>query len=309
MKRRWLIGLVVVGSILAAGLAILLDPSARVQGWVLGEPFYRGRSAWAWRQELRRGDEVEAAAATDALASGANEALPVCTWLLRHAPEAQVRARAVNALQRMGKAAVPAGPDLVQALSDGDPLVRSAAARVIGDLAPDEPGAVPVLVGLFPDREAIRAVGEFKQTGAPAVPPLIELLGHEDPAVRRQAVRALGRIGTPALEALPRLLELTARDPEPAVREFAAAVLGEFDTLLQSQSRVYPGRAEILPVLVGALRDPEPGVRQEAARSLGRMETRAASALGDLRGLINDPRPDVSRAVKEAMRKIEAKSK
>ena len=305
-RRRWMwIAIVVV--LLMVGLTVLLDPSARVQGWVGGEPFFQDRSATAWERELRRRDEVEAAAATEALAGGGAEAVAVCTWLLRHAPEPQVRSRAINALQKIGKAAAHAGPDLIAALSDGDPLVRSAAARVIGDLAPDVVGAVPVLVGLFPDREAMRAVGEFKQAGAPAVPSLIELLKHADPAVRRQAVRTLGRIGQPALEALPALIELATSDPEPGVREFASAVLGEFESIIAAAGGHHPGAAEILPTLIKGLTDPDGKVRLESVQALGRMEHRARRALEQVKGLAtDDPEWPVRKAAMETARKIEA---
>jgi HEAT repeat protein len=305
--RTWLFGGVATSAILAFAFFVILDPSATVLGWVRDEPFFQGRSATAWRRDLRQSDAVAATAASEALANGGADALPVCTWLLRNAPEAPVRARAVNALDKMGEAAAPAGPDLVAALSDGDSLVRSAAARVIGNLASDVPGAVPALVGLFPDREAMRAVGRFKQDAAEAVPKLTELLAHVDPAVRRQAVRTLGRVGRPALSALPALIELVTKDPEPGVREFAAAVLGEFDVINRDSSPVHPGAVEILPTLVTALKDPEPKVRLEAVLSLGRMEHRASTALAEVKALDKDPEWSVRKAAMEAARKIETK--
>ncbi len=309
MKRRRWFWIALAGVALLVGAAVAFDPAARIQGWFAAEPFYQDRSATAWRRDLRRMDEVEVTAATEALAAGGDSALPVCTWLLRHAPEPQVRSRAINAIQRMGKAAAPAGPDLVAALSDGDPLVRSAAARLIGDLAPDVVGAVPVLVGLFPDREAMRAVGEFKQKGAPAVPDLIELLSHADAAVRRQAVRTLGRIGKSALAALPALIELVQRDPEPSVREFAAAVLGEFESIMDSADERHPAASEILPALVKALGDSDGKVRLESVRALGRMEERAAAALDEVSALANDAEWPVRKEAMEAARKIGAKQK
>ena len=135
MKRRWWMGLVIMVVLALVGLAIAFDPSARMQGWVNGEPFFQGRSATAWRHDLRKPDELAANSATEALVAGREEALPVCVWLVRHAPEAQVRTRAVEAIAKIGKTAAPAGGDLVAALADPDPLVRSGAARVIGTLA------------------------------------------------------------------------------------------------------------------------------------------------------------------------------
>lgn len=309
MKRRRWLWVAIAAMVLLVGAAVVFDPAARVQGWVGGEPFFQDRSATAWRRDLRRPNEIEVTAATEALAAGGAGAVPVCTWLLRHAPEPQVRSRAINALQKMGKSATPAAPDLVAALSDGDPLVRSAAARVIGDLAPEVIGAVPVLVGLFPDREAMRAVGEFKGAGAPAVPKLVELLNHADPAVRRQAVRALGRIGQPAHEALPALIVRATEDPEPGVREFAAAVLGEFESMMASTAEPHPAAGKILPTLVKALKDPDGKVRLESVQALGRMEHRARSALAEVNELANDAEWPVRKAAMEAARKIGAKEK
>ena len=150
--------------------------------------------------------------------------------------------------------------------------------------------------------------GSSSKTAAPAVPKLIELLKHADPAVRRQAVRTLGRIGPPALEALPALIELVTSDSEPGVREFAAAVLGEFESIIAATKEHHPAAAEILPTLVKGLADPDGKVRLESVQALGRMEHRALGALEEVKGLAtDDPEWPVRKAAMEAARKIEAK--
>ena len=102
---------------------------------------------------------------------------------------------------------------------------------------------------------------------------------------------------------------MVSSDDEPGVREFAAAVLGEFDSIVAVRGEPPSAAAGILPALVTALKDADAKVRLEAALSLGRMEHRAAAALEDLHGLADDPEPGVSKAARDAVRKIEAKRK
>ncbi|HSQ54939.1 MAG TPA: hypothetical protein VLM40_04265, partial [Gemmata sp.] len=87
MKRRR-VAILVMFVFVAAGFTCWLDPAARVEGWLRGEPFYRGRSATAWRRDLRHQDESRSAEAYRLLVEGKVEAVPVCAWLLRTAPEA-----------------------------------------------------------------------------------------------------------------------------------------------------------------------------------------------------------------------------
>jgi len=299
MNRRWWIALAFAVVVALGGLAIAFDPAARVQGWVNGEPFYRGRSATAWRRDLRQSDELASTSATETLAAGKGESAPVCAWLVRHAPEAPVRIRAVEALTKMGKAAAPAGGDIVAALADTDPLVRAGAIRAIGGLALEQRGAIPALMALFPDRDAIRAVAEYREAGAEAVPQLINLTKHPDAAVRRQTVRTLGRIGTPALAALPDLRALTTGDPDAGVREQSAEAFGD----------IGPAAAAAIPTLVTALHDANAKVRRDAVRSLGKMGPAAKDALSAVQALMNDPDEDVKKAAKDAARKIEPNPK
>jgi HEAT repeat protein len=295
MTRRRVILLTLVLLAAAAGVAVALDPAARVQGWVNGEPFYHGRSATAWRRDLRRPDGERSAGALNELIAGKGEAVPVCAWVLRTAPEAEARWRAADALSQMGRDAASAAAELVAALADNDQLVRGVAIRAVGELAPDAPGGVPALVALFPNIEAIRAVARFGPAGAAAVPRLIELTKSDDPTVRWQAIRTLGKIGPPALPALPELIRLSAADPDALVREHAVETIGD----------IGPAADEGIPALVKALRDPVARVRRDAVRSLGQMGAAAKPVLDDVRAATRDPDPDVSAAAGRAARLID----
>jgi HEAT repeat protein len=298
MKRRRtiLIALLILVLGVVAG-ATLFDPANRVRGWVGGEPFYQGRAASAWRNDLADPDEQKATAARDALTAGKADAVPMCEWLIANSPDSKARWRAVDALGRMGKDVPAAGPPLAAALADPDPLVRAVATRSVGEFAPDVPGAVPALVRLFPDVDAIRSVASFKAAGGEAVPQLIGLLRHEDSVVRWNAARTLGKIGLPATIAIPNLIAIMEADPEALVREHGAEALGD----------IGPAAAEAVPALAKALKDPAPKVRRDAVRSLGQIGPLATPVLGEVRALMSDPEPIVREAAVTAARRIDPK--
>lgn len=301
MKRRRSVILALAALLLAGGgLAVALDPAARVQGWVGGEPFFQNRSATAWRRDLRKADEVTTAAAQKTLTDGKGDAVPVCAWLLRHATEVPVRIRAADALGQMGRDAAAAGPELLTALADPDPLVRGTAARAVGRLAPDLPGAVPALVSAFPDTDAIRSVAAFRAAAAGAVPPLVALLKNENPAVRRQAVRALGKIGEAARPHVAEIVALTDSDPEAGVQEQAAEALGDIGPSIA---------AEAIPPLVRALKHPAVMVRRDAVRALGDMGPAAKGVIDDVKGMLKDPEEEVRKTAERAVRLIDPTGK
>jgi HEAT repeat protein len=298
--------LVLVVLILAGGgLAVALDPAARVQGWVGGEPFFQGRSATAWRRDLRKPDEVGPAAAQKSLADGKGDAVAVCVWLLKHASEPPVRIRAVDALRQMTTAAAPASGDLVAALSDTDPLVVGVAAQAVEELArgkagPELAAAIPPLVKLFPDTRAIRAVAAYGPAAAGTIPQLVPLLKSEDAGVRRQAVRALGKIGEPARPHVAEIIALTDSDPEPGVQEQAAEALGDIGPSVA---------AEAIPALVRALKHPNERVRGDAVRALGQMGAAAKGALPDVRAILKDPDERTRGFAEKAVRQIDPSTK
>ena len=283
----------------AVGVAVI-DPNARVQGWVNGEPFFQGRSATAWRRDLRLQDETAPAAAQSSLTAGGAEALPVCGWLIEHAAEADVRRRAVDAIKGMKKEdAVAAGPQLVVALADSDSHVREVAIRVIKEHTPDAPGAVGKLADQFPDREAILAVAAYGARGGDAVPKLIPLLTHESADIRRQTAKALGKIGVAAKSAIPDLIKTMETDKEAGVREQSAEAFGE----------IGPTAVEAVPSLIKALKDPDKGVRKDAARSLGQIGPGAKDALPAVKALASDPDSRVREYAAKAARRIDPSAK
>ncbi len=105
------------------------------------------------------------------------------------------RARAALALGKSGNPL--AIEELVQALADASPKVRSSAARALGETG-SERAAEPLVRELLDDdsdirSEAAEALGRLG--GARSIDPLIEALEDEDPRVRMSAIRGLAQIG------------------------------------------------------------------------------------------------------------------
>jgi HEAT repeat protein len=293
MRKPLRIVLGLVGLLLvAAALFYLFDPDARLEGALRGDPWYDGRPATAWHDDLAGRDEITRSLAAQKLRDPA--AIPVLEHLLKSDGPAAPRWHAADVLGQIGEPARAAGAALVAALRDPHPTVRKVAVQSISKLAPDVPGAVPALVELFPEEEAVRAVAEFGPAGADAVPELIALLDHPDPAVRRNACRTLGRIGEAAKSAVP---ALTARlsDPEPPVREYAAKALGW----------IGPPAASAIPALVKQLADPEPAARVGAVQALGDLGPAAKGDLAKVQALKADPDKTVQAAAERAERLID----
>lgn len=268
--------------LLGVGAFYLFDPDGQLKGRIHGEPFFAGRAASAWHADLSADDENTRALAAEKLKDGKAEAVPVLQWLLKVEGPAEPRWRAADALGQIGVAARPAGPELIAALKDSDSHVRSVAAKSLGELAPDVPGAVEALVELFPDPQVIRVVSRFHQEGAPAVPRLIELLTHPDVTVRWNASRTLGKIGEPSMPAVPAILKHMT-DPDPIIREHAAEALGD----------IGPAAAATIPDLVKLLTDPEWKVRRDTVRALGQMGPVAKPVLVQVQAMKSDPNDEV----------------
>lgn len=106
---------------------------------------------------------------------------------------------------------------------------------------------LPVVPEFREPTEQEVAATALGRIGRPAVPALIQTLGHRDPAVRRQAALVLARIGPDAYPAVRELTGLLG-DPEEDVRKAAARALGQ----------IGPDAAEAVPALMRQLVEPKP---------------------------------------------------
>lgn len=292
MKRwKWMI---LALAFLALVVAVRLDPSARVEGWLKDEPFFAGRSASAWTRDLTQPESNDRTHATEALADGGVDAVPVLTAIIRHSKDSEARWRAIDAIGRIGPNAKDAGPDVVEALADPDPLVSKVAAQTLEKLAPTVPEAPAALVAAFPRIEAIRAIARYGNAATLAVAPLTELTQHEDPVVRWNAIRALGKLGPLGLPALEQIIAAT-EDPNMEVREHAAEAIGD----------IGPSAAKGIPALVKTLGDSNARVRRDAVRALGHIGPAAKDVLPQVQALKKDPDPSVRAAATDAERKID----
>src|SRR5262249_22791126 len=127
---------------------------------------------------------------------------------------------ALKALECYGPHAVGAIPDLVR-LPGGvevDPaLWQALGRRAAGPLAE----AVSDPMTRYRAGTGLVALGALAE---PAVPKLMELMDHADPAIRSEAVRLLAFVGPVAKAAVPKLTD-RLNDPDPAARGGAAFAL------------------------------------------------------------------------------------
>ena len=159
-------------------------------------------------------------------------------------------------------------------LSDDDGSVRSDAADDLGMFGESGAEAIPHLIEALHDGyEPVRlnAAYALGAIGEPAVSPLIETLGAEDQIMRRMAAYALAAIGEPAIPALSEALGHT----EDAVRIEAAYAFAQ----------IGDAAASAIPALMERTKDHTVEVRRylpEAFGGLGAMAAPAVPVLCDI---------------------------
>jgi hypothetical protein len=184
------------------------------------------------RLEGRDGSEL--VSAVGSLDPPAEEAVPVLAGLLESG-SIPTRRSAASALGRMGSAALPAVPGLVDGLQhDGDQETRAAAAESLGRIGP--------------------------KCATTAVPALAKAATNDKwPKVRSAALTALGEMGPAAKEAIPVLRE-ALRDPDGFISLAARNAL----------FRVEPGKAQEVAALADESRPVQEGILYD---DLSRLQT------------------------------------
>jgi HEAT repeat protein len=196
------------------------------------------------------------------------------------------RAAAAFALGDMGSNR--AVPDLLRVLDDRVRDVRMAAVRSLGRIGATE--AIGPLVATGVDGRVPREVANLAllDIGPAAVPQLVVLSKHTEPAIRASAVELIGLIGS-AGDAEP-ILDLLI-DPAATVRVATAGALGRL------------GASEARDALMRALDDRVPSVRVASASALGGIGGRQATAA--LMPIARNDTFDAARAAAEALARID----
>ena len=170
-----------------------------------------------------------------------------------------------------GSAAKSANGNLtkhITMLSDDDGTVRSDAADDLGLFGESGADAVPYLIEALHDvYEPVRlnAAYALGAIGKPAVSPLIETLSVEDPIMRRMAAYALAAVGTPAVPALSEALQHT----EDVVRIEAAYAFAQIGS----------AAASAIPALMERTKDSTVEVRRYLPEAFGGLGAIAAPAV------------------------------
>src|ERR1051326_3419891 len=182
----------------------------------------------------------------------------------------------LSEIQRALRRAAPrCVPEMIEALSSRNCLLREGAAQVLLDLGHDVPEAIPALIRGLKDKDCVvryraaKALGFAEGGGANVISALSTAL--EDPTanVRMTAAESLGELGTVARPAAAALKQ-TLSDPDSEVRVSAAKALWQ----------IQGNPAQVLPTLIGTLS--EPATAWQTCFVLGEIGAPAAPAIPGL---------------------------
>jgi hypothetical protein len=182
------------------------------------------------------------------------------------------RAEAAVSLQALGPKALDAAPDLIRALKDKEPNVRSGAALALGKIGASE--AVSDIAVLLQDKmgnvkiDAARALALFKEDAAPALPLLLKVLKQDKEPARAGVIDVVREIGPKARAAVPVLIEFV--QGKDAV--LARGALGALASIV-------PDAREAVPAITEATKSTDPLTAGSAGFALWKIDPDVAQSL------------------------------
>lgn len=198
--------------------------------------------------------------------------VPIFTVGLKD-PSARERIRSAKALAKLGRRAQDSAAVLMAALSDSDGGVRSAAAQALGLVGPDPALAVPKLVLLAKDPDAVVrqgvvfALGNMK-AGPETQKAVFQAIEDPDPRVASEAVMSLWAYESASAAAKPILL----RSLNSRLKEIKLAALD----VLRKWNKAFPEEAKPILEKLRA-QDPDPEIKDAADGILRRFAPAAGN--------------------------------
>lgn len=191
--------------------------------------------------------------------------------------------------------------------------VRRTIAMALGrmnlETVPDELRAMVTDEHQWVRATAVDSIAKLSRSGTAemqdsAVPALIEALDDEVSQIRRSAIDALADVGPVHADVVPALIRALRQDKEPGARRDAASELGNVARRLRAGDKDLPPIVAALAEAVEQDRDED--VRRYGISALANLGPRAAAAIPALRKAEDDRYESVSKAAREALRKIRA---
>ncbi len=225
--------------------------------------------------------------------AGSETGNPVADLLktLTTTDDSRTRVITIDAIATRFRGALPALDAFVAALGDPEPRVRWHAARAIGLIGHEAASAIPALIKLLADQDplavtqAASAIGHIRLDDerpeipaadaalyAGAVEPLVAVMVHPDPRVRRAAIRSLKAVSTSREQVLA-LVQRQLSDVDPM------AIMPTLHTLADIGK-------DAVPLLIKALQDPSSRFWAEVV--LGEIGPDAAAAAEPLARLAQE---------------------
>lgn len=217
------------------------------------------------------------------------------------------RAFALSVMGLLGGDAVSASKQVVQSYFDGSPQVRQAASLALQNVNPTLYGPVETLTANNPANpdlygnqlQALQTLSNLGTAGDAALPALLAFMPRMAPADQTKMVGTVAKVGANDPQVRQLLANWALTSANPAVREAA----------MKELPKVNNAGAETGLFLAALQREKDPKRRIQLMDTLAGIGRGNSQALTALQGYQADANPDVRKAAKAAVAKLQGKEK